>query len=160
MTATVNGFLTTGQMCDAIADSFRQIEGLEVYSFGELPDAINVTPQLQVYWDGFRESHDSDLDRMTAQKGIIHATDEFILDLYADERGASLASSMKITMQWFDKIREVLEQNKKIYFGIVNADGSGFIKWARWQGKRGRMVYNNPQQEFAGVRVTITTGVF
>lgn len=160
MTVTVNGFMTTAQICDAIADSFRPIDGLTVYSYGELPDSINVTPQLQVYWEGFRESQDSELDRLTGKKGIVHAVDEFVLDLYGATRGPSLASSMKHVMHWFDKVREVLAGNQTIYFGIVNGDGSSFLKWARWQGRRGRMVYNNPQEEFAGVRINITTGVF
>lgn len=158
--AALAGFMTTAQMCDAIADSFRTIEGLTVYSFGDLPDSINVVPQLQVYWEGFRVSQDSETDRLTAQKGIMHDVDEFILDLYAAQRGPSLASSMKHAMHWFDKIRVVLEENKKVYFGMVNANGSSFVKWARWQGRRGRMVYNNPGEEFAGVRINITTGVF
>lgn len=145
--------ITEVQVCDAIADTFRQIPGLTVQSYNELTDGIPTTPLLQVYWWKFIEDAESETDRAAAQHKVVIADDTYRLDLYAKERG-ELREDFAAVMENLSEMRQVVYDQQQIYFGLKA------IKSMKWQAQYANLKYGDPMMSYAGARVTMVIRIF
>lgn len=141
--------ISEATLCDAVADTMREIDGLVVQSYDQLTATIPQTPLLQVYWNAYSEEPFQSTSRMR----VINSTETLQMDLYARQR-SEMREDVPAVLRWVNLIRQKYYEQPPVYFGVSEIDAVSM------SARRTNLTYGEPNLGYAGARFTLDIRMF
>lgn len=118
----------------------------------EIEPGINVTPQIQIYWEDDTTDMSGDTSMSTFGTGMQFTEHLFHVDVYARQR-ENIGTDLDAMRQMADAVRlELRKQTLAPFFGI---DGCQSFRW-----RQRRVTFDYGKLQYSGIRFQLFIRIF